>query len=282
MWIGFAIPLAIGSINALHHYYHTIPQISLGSDIWIFRGTTPLRFRFHFAILGYSYLVNTDVSLSIWLFNVISKFIRGVLAIVGAERYNVAGVVGNFSSQGHASLARMGIGYMLILAAYSLWVGRAHLREVVAKALGKPSRADDSDEAISYRAALIGIGAGTLYLACWLNLAGMSAPLILLLFFSCFVVFLVLARIVSETGFVITYSPINPSEFAVCMVGSSAFSPAGLVTLGFGYAWTMTRTSTLMPRAVGALRLAGISEGSGGWSARWGWLWQRGGPLRAI
>ena len=256
MWAGFAIPFAIGSINALHHYFHTIPRIGLVHDIWVFDGTTPLRLRLHFAILGYSYFVNTDVSLSIWVFNVISKIVRGVLAILGAERYNVSGVVGRFSSQGHASLALMGMGYMVVLAAYSLWVGREHLRQVVAKALGRPSAADDSQEVMSYRAAVIGIGGGTLYLGCWLYQAGMSPPVILVLFASCFIVFLVMARIVSETGFVTAYSPINPSEFAVCMIGSSAFGPAGLVTLGFGYAWTMTRTSTLMPRAAGALFLA--------------------------
>ena len=55
-----------------------------------------------------------------------------------------------------------------------------------------------------------------LYLGGWLYQAGISPPLILFLFFSCSVVFLVLARIVNETGFVAAYSPINPSEFVVC------------------------------------------------------------------
>ena len=212
MWAGFAIPFVIGSINALHHYFHTVPRIDLVHDIWIFNGTTPLRLRLHFAILGYSYFVNTDVSLSIWVFNVISKVVRGILAVLGAERYNVSGVVGRFSSQGHASLALMGMGYMVILAAYSLWVGREHLRQVAAKALGRPSAADDSEEVMPYRTALIGIGGGTLYLGCWLYQAGMSPPVILMLFASCFIVFLVMARIVSETGFVTAYSPINPAE----------------------------------------------------------------------
>jgi hypothetical protein len=134
-------------------------------------------------------------------------------------------------------------------------MARVHLRRVFAKAFGRPSPLDDSEEVIPYRAALIAIGAGLLYLACWLYQTGTSIPLILFLFFSCGVVFLVLNRIVSETGFVATYSPLNPSEFVVCSVGSSAFSPMGLVTLGFGYSWTMTRTSNLMPHAQGALRL---------------------------
>ena len=50
--------------------------------------------------------------------------------------------------------------------------------------------------------------------------------------------------------------PLNPSEFVVCAVGSSAFGPAGLATLGISYVWTMTRRNTLMPHAMGALRLA--------------------------
>ncbi len=256
MWAGFAIPFVIGSIKGLHTYYHTIPDISLYTQIWIFRQTTVVPIRIHFAIIGYAYFVNTDVSLSVWLFNVISKVIRGVLAILGAEQADVSGTVGRFSSRGSAFLALTGMGYMLALAGYSLWVARGHLREVWARAMGRPSGADDSGEAIPYRTALIGIGVGTLYLGCWLYQAGMSPPLILFLFFSAFVVFLVMARIASETGFAAPYSPLNPAEFVVCATGSSAFSPPGLVTLGFNYTWTITRINNVMARGLGALWLS--------------------------
>ncbi len=256
MWAGFAIPLLIGTINGLNHYFHTLPKIQMGMQLRIFQGTTPLPLRLHFAILGYSYFVNLDVSLSIWLFNVISKVIRGILAVLGAEYTDVSGMVGRFSSRGSAFLALTGMGYMLVLAAYSAWTARDHLRGVFARALGRPSNVDDSGEVISYRAAVFGAVGGLVYLGCWLHQAGTSPLLILFLFFSCVVVFLVLARIVSETGFVATYSPINPAEFVVCATGSSAFSPAGLVTLGLGYGWTMTRVSNVMPRALGALWLS--------------------------
>jgi len=261
MWAGFAIPLFIGSLKALHQYFHTVPEISLWTQFWVFRRTTPVPVRLSFAILGYTYLVNLDVSLSIWLFNVISRVIRGIMAITGLEHtalYGVAGVVGPYSSQGSALLAFMGMGYMLALAAYSLYVARGHLGDVFATALGRPSRLDDSREIIPYRTALAGIAGGLLYLGCWLYQAGISPPLIFFLFFTCFVVFLVMARIVSETGFVATYSPMDPpSEFVVCLAGSSAFSPAGLVTFGFSYGWTLTRSNTVMGHALGALRLAG-------------------------
>jgi hypothetical protein len=256
MWGGFAVPFTIGLLNGLHRYYYSLPQIKLRTTIWIFRRAVPVHIGLHFAILGYSYFVNTDVSLSIWLFNVIAKCISGTLAILGMETYGVSGVVGRHSSQGSEFLAMMGMGYMLALAGYSLWIARGHLREVWNRALGRPSRLDDSDEVIPYRTAVVGLLAGTLYLGCWLYQAGLSPPVIAFLFVACFVVFLVLARIVSETGYAATYSPLNPSEFVVCAVGSSAFGPTGLVTTGLSYFWTMTRLNTIMPRASAALRLA--------------------------
>ena len=256
MWVGFAIPFVIGSINALHTYYHTVPTIRLWTVIWIFRQTTAVPISIHFAILGYAYLVNTDVSMSLWMFNVISKVIRGVLAVLGVEYSDTSGVVGRFSSRGSAFLALTGMGYMLALAAYSLWVGRRHLREVLEKALGRPSQLDDSSEVLPYRTAIIGIAGGTLYLGCWLYQAGISPPLILFLFAACFVVFLVMARIASETGFAAPYSPVNPAEYVVCATGSSAFSPSGLVTLGFSYTWTITRLNNVLARALGALWLS--------------------------
>ncbi len=256
MWGGFAIPFTIGSMNGLHSYFYSLPQIRLRTVIWIFRRAIPLSIRLHFALVGYAYFVNLDVSLSIWLFNVIAKCINGTLAMLGMERYGVSGVVGRHSSQGSEFLAFTGMGYMLALAGYSLWIARGHLRKVWAKALGRPSELEDGEEVIPYRTAVFGVALGTLYLGLWLYQGGISPLVIVLLFFCCFVVFLVLARIVSETGYAVTYSPLNPFEFAVCAVGSSAFGPTGLVTMGLSYAWTMTRLNTMMPRASGALRLA--------------------------
>ncbi|MDE2890717.1 MAG: hypothetical protein OXR72_21155 [Gemmatimonadota bacterium] len=256
MWSGFAIPFAIGSMNALHSYYHTLPRISLRAVIWIFRRAIPMSIRLNFALLGYAYFVNLDVSLSIWLLNVIAKCINGVSAMLGAERYGVSGMVGRHSSQGSEFLAFMGMGYMLALAGYSLWIARGHLKAVWTKVLGRPSRLVDSEEVLPYRTAVACVLMGTLYLGCWLYQAGLPPHVIALLFIASFVVFLVLARIVSETGYAATYSPLNPSEFVVCAVGSSAFGPTGLVTAGVGYVWSMTRLNTLMPRASAALRLA--------------------------
>ncbi len=254
---GFGIPVLVGLLRGLRYYYPYIPIIRLGTFVRIFRRTMVLPFKIHFLVLGYSFFINLDVSFSLWVINLITKVIRGALAMFGAgQSWGVSGVVGRHSSQGSEFLAMMGMGYILSLAAYSLYVARGHLRQVWEKTRGRPSKLDDSEEIIPYRTAVLGVVLGVSYLGLWLYQSGISPPLALFLLFASFVVFFVMARIVSETGFVATYSPINPSEFVVCAVGSSAFSPAGLVTLGISYVWTMTRRNTLMPHALGALRLA--------------------------
>ncbi len=257
MAAGFGIPLLVGLLRGLRYYYPYVPIIRLGTYVRIFRRTMVLPFKIHFLVVGYSFFINLDVSFSLWVINLITKIIRGSLAMLGAgQSWGVSGVVGRYSSQGSEFLAMMGMGYILSLAAYSLYVARGHLRQVWAKARGRPSQLEDSEEIMPYRTAVLGVVLGVVYLGLWLYQSGISPPLVVFLLFSSFVVFFVMARIVSETGFVATYSPLNPSEFVVCAVGSSAFSPAGLVTLGISYVWTMTRRNTLMPHALGALRLA--------------------------
>ena len=254
---GFGIPALVGVLRGLRYYFPNIPIINLGTHVRIFRRTMVLPFKIHFLVLGYSYFINLDVSFSLWVINLITKVVRGALAMVGAgQTWGVSGVVGRYSSQGSEFLAMMGMGYILALAAYSLYVARGHLRHVWTKIRGGSSHLKDSDEIIPYRTAVLGIVLGVSYLGLWLYQSGIAPPLVVFLLVSSLTVFFVMARIVSETGFVATYSPINPSEFVVCAVGSSAFSPAGLATLGISYIWTMTRRNTLMPHALGALRLA--------------------------
>ena len=250
---GFAIPSVVGTLRGLRYYFPNIPIINLGTHVRIFRRTMVLPFKVHFLVLAYSFFINLDVSLSLWVINLVTKVIRGTLAMVGAgQTWGVSGVVGRYSSQGSEFLALMGMGYILALAAYSLYVARGHLRQVWERIRGRASRLRDSDEIVSYRSAALGIALGVSYLGLWLYQAGISPPLVLFLLVSSLIVFFVMARIVSETGFVATYSPLNPSEFVVCAVGSSAFGPTGLATLGISYVWTMTRRNTLMPHAMGA------------------------------
>ena len=66
MWIGFAIPFLVGSLNALHHYFPSVGQIGLNTSV-SFLGTN-LPVNLNFLMLGFSFLINSTLSLSLWFF----------------------------------------------------------------------------------------------------------------------------------------------------------------------------------------------------------------------
>ena len=166
--------------------------------------------------------------------------------------------MGRYSSQGSEFLALMGMGYILALAAYSLYVARGHLRQIWERIRGRPSRLRDSDEIISYRSAALGIALGLSYLGLWLYQAGISPPLVLFLLASSLIVFFVMARIVSETGFVATYSPpqIRPSSWlcAVVLLGVRSNGP--------GHAGNQLRVDDDAQKYADAARHGGPSAGA--------------------
>lgn len=166
---GFALPSLVGTLRGLRYYFPYIPVINLGTHVRIFRRTMVLPFKVHFLVLAYSYFINLDVSLSLWVINLGTKVIRGALAMVGAgQTWGVSGIVGRYSSQGSEFLAMMGMGYILALAAYSLYVARGHLRQVWERIRGRASHLQDADEIVSYRSAVLGIVLGVSYLGLWL------------------------------------------------------------------------------------------------------------------
>ena len=55
MWIGFALPVLVSSLNALHAYFNFIPAIQLVSSVPILRNTTSLIFRLSFPMVGFAY-----------------------------------------------------------------------------------------------------------------------------------------------------------------------------------------------------------------------------------
>ena len=73
MWAGFALPVFVSSLNALHAYFNYIPAIQLVATVPIFRDTVGLIFRLSFPMVGFTYLINLDVAFSLWFFNVVTK-----------------------------------------------------------------------------------------------------------------------------------------------------------------------------------------------------------------
>ena len=80
MWIGFAVPFVLGSINALHNYYPTIAQVSLSlGSVEIVRGMPTLGLRLNPSMLGFSYFVPQNVASGLVFFFLFNRLQSGFL-----------------------------------------------------------------------------------------------------------------------------------------------------------------------------------------------------------
>jgi len=169
MWFGFSIAFIIGTSVALNFYFPAFPKIQLVKGIPIFRRTLTLNFRVSFPVMGFIYFINLDVAFSLWFFNLVFKVIRGMFNIAGIVSTENVGIYG---CSGEAIFAHLGMGAMIMMIGYSLFLWRHHLKDVFAGAIGK--KVDDKDEILSYKSAFWGIVFGSLFMILWLFFSGMK------------------------------------------------------------------------------------------------------------
>ena len=79
-WIGFAVAAVVDIINGLNYLYPSVPYIPVRGirldhyfteKPWNAIGWTPIRFRFF--MIGMTYLLPLDLSISCWFFYILSQ-----------------------------------------------------------------------------------------------------------------------------------------------------------------------------------------------------------------
>ncbi|MBI4531533.1 MAG: hypothetical protein HY709_08405 [Candidatus Latescibacteria bacterium] len=259
MWIGFAIPVIVSSLNAFHAYYSVVPGIALTGNLEVFRRTLSLPIRLSFVMVGFSYLINLDIALSLWLFNILANLQKGVFNVLGIVSTEKLGIYGAASSP---YLAHQGMGAMIVLVLFGLWIGREHIKQVILKAIGKAPEVDDSDEILSYRTAVFGIVGGLLVMWIWLWQSGLALWAGALFLFGALLIFVGLARIVVEAGVAEAVASTISSSFVVSGVGSSVLGPSGLIALALTYVWAADIRTYLMVSCVHSLKLTEYIKGN--------------------
>jgi hypothetical protein len=234
MWAGFALPVVVSSLKALHAYYNFLPAAELVTGLPLFRNTVYLIFRLSFPMVGFSYLINLDIAFSLWFFNLLDTLIQGLLNVLGV---NSTEKLGPYGASDKPILAHQGMGAMMVLVLFGLWVARPHLGAVWRRGLRGDPAVDDSRELLPYRAALLGLAGGIGTMAVLLWQAGMPLWIALLLVLLALLLFVGLTRIVVEAGMAEAVAPMIAASTLVSAVGSTALGPAGMVCLAFTYIW---------------------------------------------
>jgi hypothetical protein len=269
MWAGFLIAGLLESTNFLNFLYPSIPSLpikpSMGPNhLEQFLTTRPwnavgvLTLAFYPSVIGIGYLLSLDVSFSCWFLYLMGKVASIFCSAIGLSDSGAGGAANRAPY-----LREQGIGAFVGVALFSGYLARRQLK-IAWQSLDQPTT-EDRDELMSYRTAILGGGAGLLFLIAFLIAAGLSPFLSVLFVVAYMLIAITLGRIVSEAGAGWAWAPNwSPAAFTGDAIGTTNLSPRELTML-IGYlSWTSDMRDNPLPQTMAGMKMA---QG-GGLSAR--------------
>ena len=102
-----------------------------------------------------------------------------------------------------------------MLVASGFYYGRDHFRDVFRKAFRGDPAVDDSDEIMPYRVAVFGMFGGHAFAIAWLVHSGLNLLSASVFLLTSLIIFIGLARIISQTGLAYARATVPPPVFTV-------------------------------------------------------------------
>jgi len=230
-WGGFAPVFGVHLINYLNQWFPAqVPKIPLTwqaygelKDLFPVLGNSGYwqlaSGKISFLIIGISYFIASEISLSMGLTTV-------ALVFVGAEYFTFTGTAVAAEDQ-NCTMAGAYFAYFLIL----LFIGRHYYWGVIARALGiKRAKTEEREQVWAGRVFLIGLAGFVWSLS---SLIGLDWFLSSIYAFSLIVYFLVFARVIAETGIPFNQAGFDTGVMIGNTLGFSAVGPAALVMMIF-------------------------------------------------
>ena len=258
MWMGFAIPFAIQTLNNLNYFYPSLPSMHLKLQDWgpMFVnppwngiGWLPVGF-FPFAI-GIAFFLPLDLSFSCWFFYMLRKLIDVGCVAWGLRDQGVSAATSRIPY-----VLDQGTGAWVGLSIALIWISRQHLKSVLVEAFSRNAEASDPDAGMSYRTAVMGIIGGLLVLVALCNFAGMSLWLPFLFFGFYFIISVGITRVRAELG-----PPahelnwISPERTLVAILGTHTLGTQNLTLLTYMYWFNRGYRNHPMPHQLEAMKM---------------------------
>lgn len=265
LWIGFAIPAILETMNELNYFYPAVPSFwikirDMGPYFavrpWNGVGWLPVSF-YPFAI-GLTFFLPGDLSFSCWFFYVFRK-LQDVFAVAMGWRDPGAAP----AMQRFPYFAEQADGAWVLIALVMVYSSRKYLLQVFRRAFGKESELDDSTEPMSYRTALIGIGCGFLLLFGFCLAAGTSIYIPIIYFVLYFIVCIAITRIRAELG-----PPAHelnffrPDEIMTAAFGTQALGTRNMTIISYFYWFNRGYRNLAMPHQLEAFKAGDVSKAS--------------------
>jgi len=265
MWIGFALPTFVFTLNGIHALRPSVPEIPVQYRLntlvfnamgrpWRDLGYTTAYTSM--AAVGFGYFLPAQVLFSLWAFFVIIRVQNIAFSAFGApleamplyptslwNGYQVAGAY-------------------LVLTGYLIRAARPHLRALWrAAAQGREHTAVHADEArpaLAPRWELLGLAVAVIVATWWFALLGMSPWMALLeTVIFLLVVCVVMARAVAEAGLLMTETSFRPVDLVRLFAPMRSLGPKTLTSLSLADAvFTRDLRGNLLSTLLDALKMA--------------------------
>jgi hypothetical protein len=265
LWVGIAIPLFFHTMNGLHLYFPSIPAIKLtelrletlvaGSQIVDppFERLKEVTINFYWSIIGISYLLRSEVSLSVWVFEWFYIIEMVLFDAVGIGRgLHAWSPLHTFGSD--LSSRYQKVGGMILAAVFFFWASRTEIREMISTAFGSHHR-KGTDSTIPWWtmwAFLLGL---TIYVS-WIAATGMKIIAGIIMLFSFLVVGVVTARVVAATGLLWVYDYYVHMHGLAKVMGTARLDPHTFTNVGFVSFAALNHRANLMPMQLDSMKIA--------------------------
>ncbi len=256
-WGGVVVAVLIGANQATGQLLPAFPVIPTGIDYgtWVSNNKPWDAIRIpHFSWqpwhIGLAYLMPVDLAFSLIVFNVLWR----------GEYISTRHLGWSTNSWGGFPYGEQQVmGAYLALAGIFLWLERRYLAQVIRRALGMRSHADDSEEPFSYRAAVLGALCGMAFIWWFLVRAGMAQLIVSFFVPGYFLMIMMASRLRAQLG-----PPSNEMwgtmpDFALTQYpGMQALGPRTLGVLGLLRPYMREQTANPAPAQLETLRMAKV------------------------
>jgi hypothetical protein len=234
MWIGFLIPVVLESLASLNYLYPNVPFFPikpsdprlnltpLYSNTPPWSGLGNLELSFYPLVIGLTYFLPLDVGFSLWFFFLFTRLENVAATALG---YHDPGA--SLATSRLPYIGEQSAGAFLGVALFALYGLRGHLKSVFSQLFHRlrSAEADDANEPLPYRVAVVGGAAGFLALTAfgWAIGLGWYVPIIYFALYYLYVI--TFTRIRAEAGLPWGYGPnMNVHDLMKAGAGTRAFS----------------------------------------------------------
>ncbi|MEI6502389.1 MAG: DUF6785 family protein, partial [Armatimonadota bacterium] len=235
MWIGFAIPFLIFTINGLHESFPGVPLLKLQYPWNPFFSTLGRPWKdlgyttayCSLAAVGFCYFIPAQVLLALWSMFFLSRAENILFASFGQSFQEMPLFPTSIWNGYHVA------GAYMVLSAYLIKSAWPHLRHAWAMAHTRGDEtAPEGKEFLSYRTAIYGLIISSVVAIIWMSLLGMTLWMAILeVIVFLFVVVLVMARSVSEAGMLMTETSFRPVDLVKIFSPQSVLGPRTITAL---------------------------------------------------